>query len=1169
MAGSQQTQDVDQWRPEDSSARGRERKRSRERVADSRAAPAPASPPRAARDDRRRETHRDEHSTRRDSRGRHRERSRSRDVVRRRSRAASREDDRYRPSKGRPPSPARASTPSQRHHHRSHRDTSTSAKRHRTRSPSPRRDSHKRSRRHLSRSRERSRSRIRHPETSHRPAERAYSPRADRAERERAARRPTPDSYIPSTSRRRSRSAGSNYHSHRARRRSPSPDRRSRRDGDVSPRRHSPRRHHRRLHTPSVDEREKPSHSSRKEKVRSRSRSHSRSRRRHHRSRTPSRRPTPPPARRRSPLASRITYSSRKSKSPPPPSARRASRSPSLVSSKHVRSLDTDRHKPSGKETDSSKRPSEDRPPSRRGSAAEPTLASESRRVSDDDQMRSYPCQGRGGAPYGHSPPYPNSAPYGHGSPPYRGGWSGQGGHQHSYQNHGSPPYGPSPNQSPYQQNNHAYTADPQGQYYNTPAYHNGPAQSQPYSNVQHRSHRGNYYGGPDRRASSIGGPAPYTNQRGRGAPTQFSNLSWTPASGTRGGRPVAETPRSHQSATNETSSTSVDADDNPFRPSKDLRVEDVSHREETKTSTTKPAAAPAQPKEAKGFSFSLKTKHPVPMASKSEPLEPAKKESILDPQPNKPLSRDQPSRYPSDARSDRERERDHGRDLDRDRDWGRDRTRERDRDYRETERRYASYDKYNSQYDRDRGYRDTRESRYGKEPSYQRSHDYREPSPRGLSDARSYRDSRDVRDRDTRREPYPSSRRPDPRPEYRASSKKEMGPPPTPRPMEVVKKKEVKARPTLSPEFAASESVYYRKPGNESVVGSGTYGKVFKGVHVYTKAMVALKKIRMEGERDGFPVTAIREIKLLQSLNHENIVKLQEVMVERNDCFMVFEYLSHDLTGLLNHPNFKLDQAMKKDLAKQLFEGLDYLHRRGVLHRDIKAANILVSNTGELKLADFGLARFYEKRAKRDYTNRVITIWYRSPELLLGETQYGAAVDMWSAACVLVEIFTRHAIFPGDGGEINQLDKIYNVLGTPTVQDWPGIVDMQWFELLRPSERKASTFAEKYKDKVSPAAFELLQAIFLFDPEARPSASDVLEHPYFTTELPKAKRAVELKELVGDWHEFESKALRKEKERVDKEARRAAREGEKRRAEEGVEGEREGKRVKGDGGGS
>lgn len=321
---------------------------------------------------------------------------------------------------------------------------------------------------------------------------------------------------------------------------------------------------------------------------------------------------------------------------------------------------------------------------------------------------------------------------------------------------------------------------------------------------------------------------------------------------------------------------------------------------------------------------------------------------------------------------------------------------------------------------------------------------------------------------------------------------------------------KKLKPKPELPDDLKVSDSVYFRKPGNESVIGSGTYGKVFKGLNVYTKKLVALKKIRMEGERDGFPVTAVREIKLLQSLKHENIVDLREVMVEKNDCYMVFEYLAHDLTGLLNHPSFKLEPAHRKHLAMQMFEGLDYLHKRGVLHRDIKAANILVSSDGVLKLADFGLARFYAKRHQYDYTNRVVTIWYRSPELLYGETRYGAACDIWSAACVLVEIFTRHAIFPGDGGEINQLEKIYAVLGTPNKTEWPGLVDMPWFELLRPGYRKPNLFAEKYKEKVPAAAFELLASTFQYDPVKRPSAAEVLEHPYFTTEQPSPRQAIE-----------------------------------------------------------
>ncbi|KAK8058316.1 hypothetical protein PG994_008764 [Apiospora phragmitis] len=318
---------------------------------------------------------------------------------------------------------------------------------------------------------------------------------------------------------------------------------------------------------------------------------------------------------------------------------------------------------------------------------------------------------------------------------------------------------------------------------------------------------------------------------------------------------------------------------------------------------------------------------------------------------------------------------------------------------------------------------------------------------------------------------------------------------------------------------------------------------RIRRGTNVYTKKLVALKKIRMEGERDGFPVTAVREIKLLQSLKHENIVNLMEVMVEDNSCYMVFEYLSHDLTGLLNHPSYKLDPSEKKHMAKQLFEGLDYLHGRGVLHRDIKAANILVSSDGILKLADFGLARFYAKHHRLDYTNRVITIWYRSPELLLGETQYTAAVDVWSAACVMVEIFTRHAIFPGDGTEINQLDMIYAILGTPNKVEWPDLIKMEWFELLRPNYRKPNVFAEKYKERVPAAAFDLLTSMFRYDPDKRPTAAEVLEHAYFTTEQPAPRQATALANIQGDWHEFESKALRRAKEKQEREARQAARE--------------------------
>jgi Protein kinase domain len=182
-------------------------------------------------------------------------------------------------------------------------------------------------------------------------------------------------------------------------------------------------------------------------------------------------------------------------------------------------------------------------------------------------------------------------------------------------------------------------------------------------------------------------------------------------------------------------------------------------------------------------------------------------------------------------------------------------------------------------------------------------------------------------------------------------------------------------------------------------LVGQGAYGKVFKARERATGALVALKKIKSEHAHDGFPVTGLREVKLLQSLKHDNVVALREMVSRKGDIYLNFEYVPHDLVGLLKQQHITLEHAHIKSLMHQLLKGLAYIHARGVLHRDLKAANLLVTANGTLKLADFGLARFYYKRnTKADYTNRVCTIWYRPPELMLGLTVYGPEVDIWSA---------------------------------------------------------------------------------------------------------------------------------------------------------------------------
>lgn len=167
----------------------------------------------------------------------------------------------------------------------------------------------------------------------------------------------------------------------------------------------------------------------------------------------------------------------------------------------------------------------------------------------------------------------------------------------------------------------------------------------------------------------------------------------------------------------------------------------------------------------------------------------------------------------------------------------------------------------------------------------------------------------------------------------------------------------------------------------------------------------------------------------------------------------MVFEYMEHDLNGVLNHPNIHFAPCHLKSLAAQLLEGLEYLHHKSVLHRDLKGSNILLNNAGLLKLADFGLARLYSKRKlESDYTNRVVTLWYRPPELLLGQTRYNDRIDVWGAGCIFLELFTRKAVFCGQD-EIHQLKTIVDVMGPFTEQRWKGVHTLPWFELIRPND--------------------------------------------------------------------------------------------------------------------
>lgn len=245
----------------------------------------------------------------------------------------------------------------------------------------------------------------------------------------------------------------------------------------------------------------------------------------------------------------------------------------------------------------------------------------------------------------------------------------------------------------------------------------------------------------------------------------------------------------------------------------------------------------------------------------------------------------------------------------------------------------------------------------------------------------------------------------------------------------------------------------------------------------------------------------------------------------------MVFEYMDHDLTGLMDTPTVRFTEAQVKCYMAQLLNGLEYCHRHEVLHRDIKGSNLLIDNNGNLKIADFGLARSYGEAGRR-YTNHVITLWYRPPELLLGANKYGPSVDMWSVGCLLAELLTRKPLFPGKA-EAEQLDLIFQVMGSPNEKVWPGWRDLPQSRnvsetMVYPSklERAFKKLAAHSSTSVSPTVIDLLTNMLQLDPARRISATDALSHRWFQEE-PYACRKDELPKHAQSTHEFQAKRRR------------------------------------------
>jgi cyclin-dependent kinase len=300
-----------------------------------------------------------------------------------------------------------------------------------------------------------------------------------------------------------------------------------------------------------------------------------------------------------------------------------------------------------------------------------------------------------------------------------------------------------------------------------------------------------------------------------------------------------------------------------------------------------------------------------------------------------------------------------------------------------------------------------------------------------------------------------------------------------------------------------SKESKYIRT----SKLGEGTYGVVYRAKDQKGQEIYALKKIRLQAEEEGIPSTAIREISLLKELAHINIVKLYEVLHNPKKLTLVFEYVEHDLKKVIDSTNGKgLDMHLVKSFLYQLLRGVDHIHKNKVLHRDLKPQNLLITKDNIVKIADFGLARGYGIPVK-NYTHEVVTLWYRPPDVLLGNKTYGTTVDMWSIGCIFAEMVSGKPLFTGNS-ESDQLKKIFEIKGTPNDNYASSLKELSEWGV---GDNNFQNYPEKNMKELFPnldsEGLDLLQKFLQLEPEKRISAEEALKHPFFDDILPTVKK--------------------------------------------------------------
>ena len=303
------------------------------------------------------------------------------------------------------------------------------------------------------------------------------------------------------------------------------------------------------------------------------------------------------------------------------------------------------------------------------------------------------------------------------------------------------------------------------------------------------------------------------------------------------------------------------------------------------------------------------------------------------------------------------------------------------------------------------------------------------------------------------------------------------------------------------------------------SFIDQGTYGMVFRAKCKSTGVIYALKKVKLgpEAKKTGFPITALREINILLALNHAYVLKVHEMVVGSTpgNIFMVMDFHDTDIKECIevSKPKLPFSISETKQIMSQLISAIEHVHSNWYLHRDLKTSNILYSNSkGSLCVCDFGMARKYGEPIVA-YTNEVVTLWYRAPELLLGSNLYTTALDMWSVGCIFAELVLGRPILPGEG-EADQLNKVFRLLGTPTEETWPGVSLLPNLSKLTWRTPSVGKLRETIPSNLSSfsssvflndTGFDLLRRLLEMDPSKRISATEALQHPWLSKEPPHA----------------------------------------------------------------